>query len=72
LYAELLQLAINHSKALAIIDKLELRLKQEQRASSSHQKQIKSLESDLVTDGSSQKDAKALQKMLESKDEVIH
>jgi len=72
LYAELLQLAINHSKALTKIDKLELRLKQEKTASKSHQKHIKSLESDLVTEVSDQKDAKALQKLLDNKDKLIN
>lgn len=38
LCVELLQLAINHAKALTKIDKLELRVKQEQTASKSHQK----------------------------------
>ena len=72
LYAELLQLAINHSKDLAKIDKLELRLKQEQTTSKSHLKQIKSLESYLATDGSDQKDAKALQELLDNKDTIIN
>ena len=72
LYAELLQLAINHSKDLAKIDKLELRLKQEKTASKSHLKQIKSMESYLATDGSDQKDAKALQELLYNKDTIIN
>ena len=72
MYVELLQLAINHSKDLAKIDKLELRLKQEKTASKSHLKQIKSLESYLATDGSDQKDAKALQELLDNKDMIIN
>jgi len=70
LYVELLHLAINHSKALAKIDKLELRIKQEQPTSKSHQKHIKSLESDIVTESADQKDVKALQKLLDNKDKL--
>ena len=65
-------MAINHSKDLAKIDKLELRLKQEQTTSKSHLKKIKSLESYLATDGSDQKDAKALQELLDNKDTIIN
>lgn len=72
LYAKLLQLAINHSKALSKIDKMELRVKQEQTAIKSHQKQIKSLESDIVTESTNQKDVKALQKLLDNKDKLIN
>lgn len=72
LYAELLQLAINHFKALAKIDNLQLRLKQEQTASKSHQKQIKSLEFDIAIEDSHQKDAKPLKKLLDSKDKLIN
>jgi len=72
LYVEVLQIAINHSKALAKIDKLELRLRREKTFSKSHQKKIKSLESDLVTNGSNQKDTKALEKWLDNKDQMIN
>ena len=72
LYVDLLQIAINQSKALAKIDKLELRLKQDKTASRSHQKKIKSLEFDLVTEVSDLKDVKALQNLLDSKDKMIN
>jgi len=47
-------------------------LKQEKTASMSHQKQINSLESDLVTEVSDQKDAKALHKLLDRKGKLIN
>jgi len=72
LYAELLQLVVNHSKALAKIDKMELRIKQEQTASKSHQKNIRSLESDIITTSEDQENVKALQKLLDNKDKVIN
>lgn len=72
LYAELLQLAINHSKALAKIYKMDLRVKQEKTASKSHQKQIKSLETDIITESAYQKNVKALQKLLDSKVKLIN
>jgi len=72
LYVELLQLAINHSKSLTKINKLELRVKQEKIASKSHQKQIKALESDIITESADQKDVKALKKLLDSKDKLIN
>lgn len=49
LYTELLQLAFNHSKALAKIDKVELKINQEKIALKSHQKHIISLEFDIIT-----------------------
>jgi len=63
LYAELLQLDVNHSKALKKIDQMELRLKQEQAASKSHQKHIRSLELDIITKSTDQATVKALQKL---------
>lgn len=72
LYAELLQLVVNHSKALAKIDKMESRIKQEKTASKSHQKHISLLESDIITENADQANIKALQKLLDGKDKVIN
>jgi len=72
LYAELLQLAIDHSKSLAKIDKLKLRVKQKKIASKSHQKQIMSLEDDIITEIEEKKYVKALQRLLDSKDKLIN
>jgi len=72
LYAKLLQLAINYSKALKRIDQLEQRLKQEKTTSKSHQKHIKALEVDIVAENVDQANVKALQKLLDNKDKTIN
>jgi len=72
LYVELLQLAINHSKALKRIDQLEQRLKHEKTASKSHQKHIKALEVDIVAENADQANVKALHKLLDNKDKTIN
>ena len=51
---------------------MELRIKQEKTASKSHQKHIRSLESDIIIESADQENVKALQKLLDGEDKVIN
>lgn len=65
-------MAINLSKSLAKIDKLELRIKHEKTASKSHEKKIKSLEDDIITESAYQKYVKTLQRLPNSNEKSIN